>query len=65
LPIAQRVIQRENWIPLKPGEIIPTRAYSKGNVRDLRRALLARELGDEWDDIIAGFRDEDEQENQE
>lgn len=61
-PIAQRIIARHDWTPLADDEDIPVRAYSKGNVRDLRRCLLWRETGLDWGDILQTLEDEDRME---
>lgn len=63
-PIAARLIAQFNWTPLDINEQIPPRAYSKGNVRDLRRCLLWREQGLDWEDILTELQTEDEQENE-
>lgn len=63
-PIAEHIIRRNDWTPLAADEIIPLRCYSKYNVRDLRRALLWRELGFDWAQIIQAFNREDEMESE-
>lgn len=62
-PIASRIIAQNNWTPLEVGETIPPRAYSKGNVRDLKRCLLWREQGLDWDGILIELQREDDMEN--
>lgn len=64
-PIAKHILLRSKWTPLEPNEIIPLRTYEKYNVRDLRRALLWRELGHDWEEIIQMFQREDEMEKAE
>lgn len=63
-PIAHRIIARHDWTPLSDDETIPTRAYAKGNVRDLRRCLMWRETGCDWNDVLQRLEDEDRMEEQ-
>lgn len=59
VPITQRILGQNNWTPLAQDETIPNRSYSKGNVRDLRRCLLWREQGLDWEDILTKLQLED------
>lgn len=61
-PIAEHIIGRNKWTPLSQNEEIPKRAYVRYNVRDLRRALLWRELGLDWIEVMRRFEREDEME---
>lgn len=64
MPITDRIIFLNGYTPWgklsDDPEMPPRWSYARGNVRQLQNVLLARELGDDWVDIEAAFREEDE-----